>query len=114
MARGLYFGQSNDVWVQRRHSSVPSPVRRVSHEPVQCGPHWTEDLGRRSVWGLLQRHVRLLALFGYIRMSEECVSIMVWNIRLTMKPMLVPSAIGSKIDTAGWANTSFGSVREGM
>ena len=28
--------------------------------------------------------------------------------------MLVPRAIGSKIDTAGWANTSFGSVREGM
>ena len=74
MAKGLYFSQSNDVWVQRRHSRIPSPVRRVSHEPVQCGPHWTEDLGRRSVWGLLERHVRLLALLGYIRMSEECFS----------------------------------------
>ena len=114
MGKGLYFGQSNNVWVERRHSGIPSPVCRVSHEPVQCGPHWTKDLGRRSVGGLLERHVRLLALLGYIRMSEECFSMTAWNVRLTMKPMLVPKATGSKIDTAGWANTSFGSVREGM
>ena len=114
MVRGLYFGPSNDVGVQRRHSSIPSSVRRVSHEPIQSRPHWTEDLRRRSVWGLLQRHVCILAFFGYSGMSKGCNSVIGCDVRLTMKPMLVPKAIGSKIDTAGWANTSLGRVREGM
>ena len=35
-------------------------------------------------------------------------------LRRTMKPMLVPKATGSRMDTAGWAKTCPGRVREGI
>lgn len=36
------------------------------------------------------------------------------DIRVIAKPMPVPRAIGSRIDTAGWEKTCAGSVIDGM
>ena len=61
---GSYFSQRDDVGVQRRHARIPGSVGGVSHEAVQDRPDGTEDLRRRSVGRLLERHVRLLGFFG--------------------------------------------------
>lgn len=44
-------------------------VGSVSHEAVEEGPRWTEDLGRRPEGRLLECHVGLLRLVGCLELA---------------------------------------------
>ena len=112
----LYLGQRHGIWVEGRHSSIPSSISRVAHKTIENCPYRTKDLRRRSVRRLFQGQVCVLSFFGFTSssMSRQFRLIGSSNVRLTMKPMLVPKATGRRMERAGCSNNCPGRVREGM